>query len=105
MVFILLMIMTKTWKLIRIHIYVVIDNEYFYMRLYFVYTFKWWRPSLKYYSKHSVDNEWWIWRVFYMQCENEDGFFLGEHVIDDDEFEDVLYKLNQSFKCWPNVMY
>lgn len=30
-----------------------------------------------------------------MQCEG-DGFFLGEHVIDDDEFEDVLYKLNQS---------
>lgn len=33
------------------------------------------------------------------------GFFLGEHVIDDDEFEDVLYKLNQSFKCSPNEMY
>lgn len=32
-------------------------------------------------------------------------FFLGEHVIDDDEFEDVLYKLNQSFKCSPNEMY
>lgn len=74
------------------------------MRLYFVCTSKWWRPSLKYYSKHSVDNEWWIWRVFYMQCEGDDGFF-GEHVIDDDEFEDVLYKLNQSFKCSPNEMY
>lgn len=32
-------------------------------------------------------------------------FFLGEHVIDDDEYEDVLYKLNQSFKCSPNEMY
>lgn len=75
------------------------------MRLYFVCTSKWWRPSLKYYSLHSVDNEWWIWRVFYMQCKGDEGFFLGEHVIDDDEFEDVLYKLNQSFKCSPNEMY
>lgn len=32
-------------------------------------------------------------------------FFLGEHIIGDDEFEDVLYKLNQSFKCSPNEMY
>lgn len=40
-----------------------------------------------------------------MQCEGDEGFFLGEHVIDDDEFEDVLYNLNQSFKCSPNEMY
>lgn len=40
-----------------------------------------------------------------MQCEGDEGFFLGEHVIDDDEFEDVLYKLNQSFQCSPNEMY
>lgn len=40
-----------------------------------------------------------------MQCEGDEVFFLGEHVIDDDEFVDVLYKLNQSFKCSPNEMY
>lgn len=78
-----------TLKLICIH--VVIDDKYFYLRLYFVYTSNWWWLSLKKrYSKHSVDNEWCFWNLHYTQCENDDVFFY-DRVIDDDEIWSFIY--------------